>query len=228
MTSTLVVTGASRGLGRHVAEQALVAGYQVLGLSRQPPADAPFPIQACDVADPDAVQAALAPLKRDSSFFGLVNAAGIASMNLTLFTPPATAARILAVNLLGTIHCCQVAGRFLARWGRGRIINFSTIAVPLAIEGEAIYAASKAGVETFSRIFAREMAPHGVTVNVVAPGPIATDLIARVPAERIQAIVERQVVPRPGTPQDVWHAVQLLLSPQADMISGQVIHVGGV
>jgi 3-oxoacyl-[acyl-carrier protein] reductase len=83
-------------------------------------------------------------------------------------------------------------------------------------------------VEGFTRSFAREMAPHGVTVNAIAPGPIDTDLIANVPSEKLQAITDRQIIPRKASVEDVWQIVRILLSPESAMLSGQVLHVGGV
>lgn len=226
MTRTLIVTGASRGLGRHIGERALAEGYRVIGLARAA-ADAPFPILACDIADAAAVKAVAAGLPRDEPLWGVVNAAGIAAMNLALMTPAATVQRVIATNLTGAIHVSQAFGQLLVRRKGGRIIHFSTIAVPLALAGEAVYAASKAGVETFSRAFAREVSAFGVTVNCIAPGPIATDLIAKVPAEAIGRIVERQVVRRQAAPEDVWALVAFLLGDAAAMVSGEVLHVGG-
>lgn len=225
MKRALLVTGASRGLGRAIAERALGAGYEVIGLARSA-TEAPFPIHACDVADAAAVKA-VAALSRDLPLWGVVNAAGIASMNLALMTPPATVQRVIATNLMGAIHVSQAFAPALVRAKAGRIIHFSTIAVPLGLAGEAVYVASKAGVEGFSRTFAREVAGFGVTVNCVAPGPIDTDLIAKVPAEAIDRIVRRQVVQRKGTPDDVWNVVAFLLSDEAAMISGQVLAIGG-
>jgi len=222
----LLVTGASRGLGRAIAERALGAGYEVIGLARSA-AEAPFPIHACDVADAAAVKAVAIALPRETPLWGVVNAAGIASMNLALMTPPATVQRVIATNLMGAIHVSQAFAPALVRAKAGRIIHFSTIAVPLGLAGEAVYVASKAGVEGFSRTFAREVAGFGVTVNCVAPGPIDTDLIAKVPAEAIDRIVRRQVVQRKGTPDDVWNVVAFLLSDEAAMISGQVLAIGG-
>jgi 3-oxoacyl-[acyl-carrier protein] reductase len=222
----LLITGASRGLGRAIAERAIAAGYEVVGLARTA-AEAPFPIHACDVADAAAVKAVAATLSRETPLWGVVNAAGIAAMNLALMTPPATVQRVIATNLMGAIHVSQAFAPALVRAKAGRIIHFSTIAVPLGLAGEAVYVASKAGVEGFSRTFAREVAGFGVTVNCVAPGPIDTDLIAKVPAEAIDRIVRRQVVQRKGTPDDVWHTVAFLLSDEAAMISGQVLAIGG-
>ena len=225
---TLIVTGASRGLGGHVAQRALAEGYRVIGLARSSPRDADYETRLCDVTDPAQIRTALADLAKDESLYGLVNAAGVASMNLTIAMPPETARRIVEVNLLGTINCAALVGKWLARRKRGRIVNFSTIAVPLAIKGEAVYAASKAGVEGFTRAFAREMADFGVTVNALAPGPVDTALIAKVPAARIKEIVERQIIQRQAEPDDIWRILSTLLDEKADMISGEIIHVGGV
>jgi 3-oxoacyl-[acyl-carrier protein] reductase len=179
------------------------------------------------VADPVSVAEALKPYRRDANVYALINAAGIASMNLVVTTPPDTVRRIIETNLLGTIFCCQQIAPALIKRGNGRIINFSTLGVPLAIKGEAIYVASKAGVEGFTRVFARELAPHGVTVNAIAPGPIETALIAKVPKEKVAAVVSQQIIPKQGTPQDVWNIVSMLLSAESSMVSGQTLHVGG-
>lgn len=224
---TVIVTGASRGLGRHCAEQLHERGYRVVGLGRTAAADAAFEMRSADVTDPKSIASALADLRRDTSVFALINAAGIASMNLVVTTPGDTVRRIIETNLLGTIFCCQQVAPALIKRGEGRIINFSTLGVPLAIKGEAIYVASKAGVEGFSRAFAREMSPHGVTVNTIAPGPIDTALIAKVPKENVAAVVKQQIIQKQGRPEDVWNIVSLLLSPESSMISGETIHVGG-
>jgi 3-oxoacyl-[acyl-carrier protein] reductase len=165
--------------------------------------------------------------KQGQAVSGLVNAAGIASMNLALMTPPDVSQRIIATNLLGTIYCCQCFAPLLIRRKQGAIINFSTIAVALGLKGESIYAASKAGVEGFSRAFAREVADFNITVNCIAPGPIATDLLKGVTAEQIATIVSQQIIGRQFAPDAVCDLVELLLDRRSGALSGQVLHVGG-
>lgn len=223
----VVVTGATRGIGQHLARRALEAGYDVLGLARTPSDGSDFPVLMCDVSDPESVAQCFAKL-RHKPLWGLINAAGAAAMNLHITMPPDTMQSLIACNLLGSLYCCAEAGRLLIRRRQGRIVNVSSIAVALGLEGEATYVAAKAGVEGFTRAFAREMAPFGVTVNAVAPGPVPTRLIAGVPKEKINALRNRQVLPRSLTAEDVWDVVCWLLDERSASLSGEVLHVGGV
>lgn len=223
----IIVTGASRGLGRSVAERLISSGREVLSLSRTSEG-APGDSVTCDVSDYEAVKAVAQSLRKEKrEIEGLVNAAGIASMNLAVTTPPSMTQKLIQTNLAGTIHCCQLFAPLMIRKKAGSIINFSTIAVTLGLKGESIYAASKAGVEGFSRAFAREMADFDIRVNCVAPGPIKTDLLKGVSDEQIDAIVAQQILPKLFLPDDVADLCEFLLGPQSQSLSGQVLKVGG-
>lgn len=223
----IVVTGASRGLGRAICERLLSRNIEVVGLARDV-SGIPFDALGCDVSSYDEVKAAAREVRRKGKpVSGLINVAGIASMNLAVTTPPEVAQSIVHTNLLGTIYCCQLFAPLLIRNKQGSIVNFSTIAVALGLQGESIYAASKAGVEGFTRAFAREMAAFNVSVNCISPGPIDTDLLKGVAAGQIAAIVSRQIIPRQFTTDDVSDLVELLLDSKSASLSGQVLHVGG-
>jgi 3-oxoacyl-[acyl-carrier protein] reductase len=223
----ILITGASRGLGRAVTERLVASGEDVLGISRETES-LPFEAVACDVSDYNAVKKIAQDLrKQKKEITGVINAAGIASMNLAVTTPPSMTQKLIQTNLIGTIHCCQLFAPLMIRRKAGSIINFSTIAVALGLKGESIYAASKAGVEGFSRAFAREMADFDIRVNCVAPGPIKTDLLKGVSDEQIEAIVSHQVMPKIFQPGDVCDLCEFLLSPESKSVSGQVLHVGG-
>jgi len=223
----IIVTGASRGLGRSVAERLISSGREVLSLSRTSEG-APGDSVTCDVSDYEAVKAVAQSLRKEKrEIEGLVNAAGIASMNLAVTTPPSMTQKLIQTNLAGTIHCCQLFAPLMIRKKAGSIINFSTIAVTLGLKGESIYAASKAGVEGFSRAFAREMADFDIRVNCIAPGPIKTDLLKGVSDEQIDAIVVQQILPKLFLPDDVADLCEFLLGPQSQSLSGQVLKVGG-
>ena len=224
----ILVTGASRGIGNAICKRLLAAGKPVLGLARNIEG-LDFPARACDVSDAEQVKRIATEIRREGQAVeALVNVAGIASMNLALTTPPSVARDIVATNLLGTIYCCQSFAPLLVRNKGGAIVNFSTIAVALGLKGESVYAASKAGVEGFTRAFAREMADFGITVNCIAPGPIDTDLIRGVSGEQIARIVRQQVLPVKFSTDAVCDLVELLLDPRSSSLSGQVLHVGGV
>ncbi|MEC8657384.1 MAG: SDR family oxidoreductase [Verrucomicrobiota bacterium] len=223
----IIVTGASRGLGRSVAERLISSGREVLSLSRTSEG-APGDSVTCDVSDYEAVKTVAQSLRKEKrEIEGLVNAAGIASMNLAVTTPPSMTQKLIQTNLAGTIHCCQLFAPLMIRKKAGSIINFSTIAVTLGLKGESIYAASKAGVEGFSRAFAREMADFDIRVNCIAPGPIKTDLLKGVSDEQIDAIVAQQILPKLFLPDDIADLCEFLLGPQSQSLSGQVLKVGG-
>lgn len=224
----IIVTGASKGLGAAICERLLAGGHNVLGLSRNVDGLA-FNAMSCDVSDYDQVKSVARELrKQKAEISAVVNVAGIASMNLAVTTPPSTTHKLIQTNLVGTINCCQIFAPFMLRKKAGSIINFSTIAVALGLKGESVYAASKAGVEGFSRAFAREMADFNVRVNCIAPGPIDTDLIKGVRPDQIKDIVDLQIMPRQFEKSDVCDLVDFLLSDQSSSLSGQVLNVGGV
>lgn len=224
----IVVTGASMGLGRAICERLLSKRIEVFGLSRNI-SEVPFHAMNCDVSSYDDVKAVARRLKRDGTkITGLINAAGVAAMNLAVTTPPNVSQKIVHTNLLGTIYCCQLISPLIIRNKTGSIINFSTIAVALGLKGESIYAASKAGVEGFTKAFAREMADFNVNVNCIAPGPIDTNLLKGITADQINKIVSQQIIPKQYTPEAVCDLVELLLDDRSNSLSGQVLHVGGV
>lgn len=224
----IIVTGASKGLGLSICNRLQSKGFEVLGLARDT-SNLPFASVNCDVADYESVKNVAKSLKlRGKKISGLVNAAGIASMNLAVTTPEHVTSRIINTNLLGTIYCCQCFSPLMIRSRSGSIINFSTIAVALGLKGESIYSASKAGVEGFTRSFSREMSDFNINVNCVAPGPINTELLKGISDTQINNIVKQQVIQRQFTPEAVNDVVELLLDPKSKCLSGQVFHIGGV
>lgn len=223
----IVVTGASKGLGRAISERLLSKDIKVIGLARSVE-NIGFDAFSCDVSDPAQVKAVANKLKSfDEPVRAVVNVAGIAAMNLAVTTPPNVIQKIIQTNLMGTIYCCQNFAPLMMRHKAGSIINFSTIAVALGLKGESVYAASKAGVESFTRAFAREMADFGITVNCIAPGPVDTDLLKGITAKQIHNIVKQQIIPRQFKPEDISDVVELLIDERSKSLSGQVFHVGG-
>ncbi len=224
----IIVTGASRGLGLAITERLVQRGEEVLGLVRSTDG-MHIPAIECDVSDYASVKNAAREVKRmKKSVKAFINVAGVASMNMAVTTNQSTVQKLIQTNLVGTIYCSQLFAPLLIRQKSGSFINFSTIAVALALKGESIYAASKAGVESFSRTFAREMADFNVRVNCIAPGPIQTDLLRGVTDSQIKKITAQQVIPIQFQKSDVCDLVELLIDKKASSLSGQVLNLGGV
>jgi len=224
----IIVTGASRGLGQAITERLIERGEEVLGLARNMSGMDINAIE-CDVSDYASVKNASKEVKRmKKPVKAFINAAGVASMNMAVTTDEATVQKLIQTNLVGTIYCCQLFAPIMLRQKQGSFINFSTIAVALALKGESVYAASKAGVESFSRTFAREVADFNVRVNCVAPGPIRTDLLRGITDTQIEKITSQQVIPRQFQKSDVCDIVELLIDEKAASLSGQILNVGGV
>ena len=116
----------------------------------------------------------------------------------------------------------------MRRHNFGRIVNLSTVAVPMSLEGESAYVASKSGVEALTKVLARELAEYGITVNALGPSPIETDLIKGVGADKIAKIVNRLALKRLGRVEDVYNVIEFFIRPASDYITGQVIYLGGI
>jgi len=232
-TRHILITGASRGLGRYLAGHYLNQGDLVIGCARS---------EACkslvtheryrhyriDVTDAPGVQALLRDVQREiGRLDALINNAGIASMNPVALMPVEVARRIMDTNFLGTFVMSQAAIRLLRRSPAPRMVNISSIAVPLRLAGEAVYAASKSAIETLTRVLARELGAFGITCNAVGPTPIDTDLIKGVGREKIRQLVEQQAIRLMAQPRDVAHVVDFFLDPESRLITGQVMYLGG-
>ncbi|GIL09116.1 MAG: oxidoreductase [Chloroflexota bacterium] len=226
-----LITGTRKGIGRALAEHYLELGHQVIGCSRTDPdwqRDG-YAHYCLDVAQEKQVIQMFADIrKRFGHLDHLVNNAGIAAMNHSLLTPAATLKSVLDTNVIGTFLFCREGAKLMQARRTGRIVNFSTIAVPLDLEGESAYVASKAAVESLTRVMARELAALGITVNAVGPVPIATELIRGVPQDKLDRLIARQPIQRLGTPEDVAHVVDFFLDSASSFVTGQVIYLGGV
>jgi 3-oxoacyl-[acyl-carrier protein] reductase len=232
MAEVMLVTGTRKGIGRYLVDRYLARGYIVAGCSRgefEGPLPANYHHYRLDVAD----ESAVVSMVRDVSgklgpISALINNAGIASMNHLLLTPVATVQRVFNTNVLGTFVVMREVAKSMMQHRYGRIVNFATVATPLNLEGEAAYAASKAAVESLTRIAARELASFNITVNAVGPTPVMTDLVRNVPKQKMDALIGYQAIRRMGEHRDVANVIDFFLSRDSDFITGQTVFLGGI
>jgi len=226
-----LITGTRKGIGKHLVEHYIKRGHIVVGCSRGLP---DWTIQGykhyeADVSDEKAVLQIFSGIRKEyGRLDNLINNAGIASMNHTILTPLSSVHSVLNTNVVGTFLFCREAAKLMQKNKYGRIVNFATVATPLKLEGEALYAASKAAIVTLTQILAREFADLGITVNAVGPTPIKTDLIRGVPQAKMDSLLSRQAIREYGTFEDVSNVIDFYLMPESRFVTGQVIYLGGV
>ncbi len=227
----ILITGTRKGIGKYLAHYYSDKGHQVIGCSRKPVNVELNNYQhfCLDVCDEKSVLNLFSEIRRKYSHLDvLINNAGIAAMNHALLTPLSVAQKIMDTNVIGSFLFCREAAKLMSKNKFGRIINFTTIAVRLKVEGEALYAASKAAIVSLTEILAKEFAEHGITVNAIGPTPIETDLIRAVPQDKIQQLLNQQSIHRFGALQDVSNVIDFYISLRSDFITGQTIFLGGV
>lgn len=231
MPLNILITGTRKGLGKALAEHYLSHGFTVIGCSRQAGSIVHdnYHHYELDVADEKAVVSMVRNIRRTLKTVDvLVNNAGMASMNHFLTTPLSSAEKVIATNVFGTFLFSREVAKLMMKQKYGSIVNYSTVAVPLDLEGEAIYAASKAAVESLTRVSAKELAPYGIRVNAIGPTPVPTDLIKAIPKNKIDELISKQTIKRLGKEEDVINVIDFFVSPASDFITGQVIYLGGV
>ncbi len=227
----MLITGSRKGIGRYLVDHYLQKGYLIEGCSRgdSDVQDEAYTHHHVDVSDEKAVRHMIADITRRHGRIDVVlNNAAIASMNHILLTPAASANRMLEVNVTGTMLVCRDAAKVMMRRRWGRIVNFTTIVAPIALAGEAVYAASKSAVVTFTRILAYELGQWGITCNSFGATPIMTDMIKGVPQDKIDAVVNGLAIKRLGSNEDCANVCDFFISPTSDNITGQVIYLGGI
>jgi 3-oxoacyl-[acyl-carrier protein] reductase len=234
-----LVTGASRGIGRAIAEQLARTGATVVGTATSE-AGAQGITEwlaagnykgrgvVLNVADIASTEAALKDIDaKEGALTILVNNAGITRDNLLLRMKQEEWDDIMNTNLASVFRLSKAVLRGMMKARRGRIINIASVVGVMGNAGQTNYAAAKAGIIGFSKSLAREVGSRGITVNVVAPGFIATDMTAKLPAEQQQQLSAQVALGRLGSVEDIAHAVAFLASPQAGYITGETLHVNG-
>ena len=238
-TRIAIVTGASRGIGRSIAERLAADGRHVVLVSRS---EAPLndlkasieaaggaaSVTAVDVGDSAAFGAAVEQIAAEHGRLDiLVNNAGITRDNLLMRMSDEEFDEVIRVNLKSAFVACRAAARPMMKGRFGRIVNISSTSGVVGNSGQANYAAAKAGLIGFTKTLARELGGKGVTANVVAPGFIETDMTAGLPDEIKEGVQKLQAVRRLGAAADIAAAVSYLTSDDAGFVTGQTLCVDG-
>jgi len=229
----ILITGARKGIGEMLVEHfTKTPSNFVIGCSRGKSnfqADN-FQHIETDVSVESEVKNLMKNIRRSKGKLDvLINNAGIASMNHSLLTPTQTVKNIFDVNFLGTFLLCREATKLLKKSEQGgRIVNFSTVAVPLKLEGNMVYAASKSAVETLTKIMSKELIEYNITVNTIGPSPVKTSLIRTIPKDKIEKLLALHTIKRFTTIEDIINIINFFISPKSEAITGQIIYTGGV
>jgi len=238
--TTVLVTGGTRGIGRAIVERFARAGARVAFTYRSSTSAAEALVDALedrgteavslqgDVADPDVAQSHVdAVLDRWDALDVLVNNAGITRDGLLLRLQEEDWDAVLDTNLKGVFNFSKAAYRPMMRQQGGSIINISSVVGTTGNAGQTNYAASKAGVVGFSKSLAKELGSRNVTVNVVAPGYVQTDMTEELDADARETILDAVPLDRLAEPAEIAESVLFLASPAADYVTGHVLHVNG-
>ena len=239
MCRVFIISGSSRGIGKALSEHYLGCGDIVVGCARSTSdiAHENYRHFILDINDEKAVVAMVRAAKKEFGKIDIcLNNAGMASMNHILTTSYESAKTLVDVNFLGAFLLSREAAKAMISnkisnknsAKSGVIINFSSVAVPLCLGGEAIYAASKAACESLTKTMAKELASYSIRVNAIAPAPVQTDLIKAVPKDKIKALLEQQAIKRFGEFDDIINVIDFFISQKSDFITGQIITLGGV
>ena len=231
-----LVTGASRGIGAAIADALLAAGATVVGTATSDSGAQAISERlgeagrgmVLNIADDDSVQAAIKEMAgNEGSPTILVNNAGITRDNLLMRMKPEEWEEVLATNLTGAFRVSKACLRGMMKARKGRIINIASVIGVMGNAGQANYAAAKAGMIGFSKSLAKEIGSRNITVNVVAPGFIDTDMTRVLPEEQRNAMLAGIPLGRLGAGEDIAAAVLFLASQAGAYITGETLHVNG-
>ena len=231
MPQVFIITGTSKGIGKELTLYYLSLDNIVVGCSRNNSTieHKNYRHFSIDVSNEKEVLKLVRTTKKE---FGkidvLLNNAGVASMNHFLTTSYSSVQNIFNTNFFGTFLFSREVSKVMMKQKYGRIVNYTTVASALRLEGEAIYVASKSAIENLTQTISKELAPFNITVNAIGPTPVKTDLIKAIPKDKINKLLEKQAIKRLGKFDDIQNVINFFISKKSNFITGQIIYLGGV
>ena len=229
----ILITGASRGIGKDIALKSKEKGYEVLGTSTTNEGVSSLKENGIhglqlDLNDKKSVESFNGLLTQEhSDITVLVNNAGITRDNIVLRMSEEEWMDVLNVNLNGAFKVTKTVLKFMLKKRWGRILNITSTSASTGNRGQANYAAAKAGIEAFSKSLAKEVGSRGITVNAIAPGYIQTDMTEVISENVKEEILSQIPLSRFGKPEEISQLVDFLISDEASYITGQTIHING-
>jgi len=228
----MIITGTSKGIGKYLTKYYVKKGFQVIGCSRS---QVDYELRnyqhfCLDVSDEIKVKQMFAEIHKTYNRLDvLINNAGLYSVNYAILTPVKTVQDVFNINMIGTFLFCREALKLMKKSSYGRIVNISTIAVRLSSAGNSIYSASKAAVEQFSKVLAKEVAPDGITVNTLALSFVkGSGMVENISEKAIKEALEHTILKSWLDFEDVAHAIDFFISSRSNMVTGQILYLGGV
>ena len=228
----ILISGTSKSIGEYLAQYYSEKGFQVIGCSRSPVKyeSKNYRHFCLDICDEKKVREMFSEIRKTYNRLDvLINNAGIQSVNLSLLTSLKTVQDVFNTNMMGTFLLCREAAKLMMKNGYGRIINISSIAVPLCSIGTSVYSASKAAVEQFSKVLAKEVGSDGITVNNIGLSIVnQSGMMKNLSEKAIEETMEQVTIKSPLEFKDIAHVIDFFISDESQLITRQTLYLGGV
>lgn len=226
-----LITGTSKGIGKALKEYYIAQNHFVIGCSRSivENVEDKYKHYSIDITNEQEVIQMFKDIKTNyKKIDNLINNAGIIATNLAMLTPLEVVENVMKINYEAVFLFCKEAAKLMKKNKYGRIVNFSSISVPMHQMGELVYTSSKSAVEMMSVIYAKELAHYGITVNVIGPSLTETEMISDFSSEQIEKVFDKLAIKMYSTYEDIINVIDFFLSPKSSMVTGQKLYLGGI
>lgn len=226
-----LITGTSKGIGKALKEYYISQNHFVIGCSRTEVEDieGSYKHFLVDICNENEILEMFKTIKKEyKKLDNLINNAGIIATNLAMITPIDTLDKVINTNYRASFIFCIESIKLMKKNKYGRIVNFSSISVPMRQMGELIYTSSKSAVEMMSMVLAKEIAHYGITVNVIAPSLTETEMTKEFNELQIEKVFEKLAIKQYSSFDDIINVIDFYLSPKSSMVTGQKIYLGGI